>query len=257
MLTAAEQSGRTYTADEQSPEIVLVDPELAVRARERLRVPEDTLARLEREIARERHLGLEEASDAESLTPTRRAAHPHVALRPRIFRRRRPSSKYVLAFSIAGALVFALLLGVNVDVRGIPAGADSRVAEQPATENPARTSLPTPPMPSGRPHGSGKTAKVHRPIPSKQRSVARGAAPRRFAWAPVPDASAYHVEFFRKDVRIYAGDTRQPQLDLPRAWRSGGRTYRLTSGTYRWYVWPIVSGVRQSQATVQADLAVP
>ena len=83
-----------------------------------------------------------------------------------------------------------------------------------------------------------------------------GTAPRRFAWAPVAGATGYHVEFFRESTRIQSVDTTRPEYALPVTWVHGGRRHRLEPGAYRWYVWPIVSGLRQSRATVQADLLV-
>ena len=81
-------------------------------------------------------------------------------------------------------------------------------------------------------------------------------APQRFAWAPVPDASAYHVELYRGPTRVFASDTARPEITIPRAWTFEGRTYRLEAEEYRWYVWPVVSGRRSAQAVVQARLVV-
>ena len=79
---------------------------------------------------------------------------------------------------------------------------------------------------------------------------------RRFAWAPTQGASAYHVELFRHDARIFAADTKQPQLAVPARWQMNGRQQKLSAGEYRWLVWPVVSGRRASSATVQATLTI-
>lgn len=63
-----------------------------------------------------------------------------------------------------------------------------------------------------------------------------GAPPtERFAWAPVPNASAYHVELFAVPNRVFAAETTKAQLDLPRRWRYKAKLRRLTPGEYRWF----------------------
>lgn len=207
-----------------SPELVLVDAALGRRARDELAAPADTLARLEQDIWRRRLAALEGAN-APSPPTTRPARVPRRA---------------VAASGVAAGLAAALLLGVNVNLRGDPAGADPtdprlQAAKPIRPVQPTTTTSAAKPAPAPTPHASART----------------------FAWAPSPGASGYHVEFFLGAKRVLARQVADARLTLPTTWSEGGRKRRLEPGTYRWYVWPIVDGLRSSQAVVQADLVLP
>jgi hypothetical protein len=62
-------------------------------------------------------------------------------------------------------------------------------------------------------------------------------SPPRLAWAPVPRATYYNVQLWRKG-RILSLWPRGTSLKLPRTWTYKGKRYKLTRGSYRWYVWP-------------------
>jgi hypothetical protein len=62
-------------------------------------------------------------------------------------------------------------------------------------------------------------------------------SPPRLAWAPVPRATYYNVQLWRKG-RILSLWPRGTSLKLPRTWTYKGKRYRLTPARYRWYVWP-------------------
>ena len=64
------------------------------------------------------------------------------------------------------------------------------------------------------------------------------------------------MELFLGERRVFAADTRTPQVSVPRTWTSDGQPRQLIAGEYRWYVWPRVSGKRATGAVVQAKLAV-
>jgi large repetitive protein len=70
----------------------------------------------------------------------------------------------------------------------------------------------------------------------------RGYVPRT-AGAPVlrlptvAGSSYYHVQLFRRGVRIYAAWPLRPQLALHSRWNWAGRSYSLTLGRYRWFAW--------------------
>ncbi len=81
--------------------------------------------------------------------------------------------------------------------------------------------------------------------------------PQRFAWAPVADASAYHVELFRGSAKVFEAETTQPAITIPAQWTFGERTHSLEPADYRWIVWPVRSGVRAARAVVQAKLTIP
>jgi hypothetical protein len=80
---------------------------------------------------------------------------------------------------------------------------------------------------------------------------------RRFVWAPVASASGYHVELFKGSTLIFRDETTKPEVLIPSRWRFGGRLRRLEPGEYRWYVWPVTGGQRETEAIVQAKLLVP
>jgi hypothetical protein len=80
---------------------------------------------------------------------------------------------------------------------------------------------------------------------------------RRFAWAPVEGAVGYRVELFRGDEQVLRTTTKQPVYELPASWRHQDKAERLTPGSYRWYVWPVLSSGPAAQAVVQARLDVP
>ena len=227
-----------------SPELVLVDELLGARARAGLAVPEDTLSRLEREIAfrrlAPRTSAFDDGADASERSSifTTVAAASRSVLQPR----RMP----LVAAGIAATFAAAVLLGVQVSLRGNPAGAESRAAAPPATTSPVATPESKPSTPPATP----------RPPVARERPQ-RARAPRLFAWAPVPGATAYLVELFRDDDLIYSSEVPMPRLELASRWKFRGRLQTLGPGTYRWYVWPVRSGRRDTQATVQTELSVP
>ena len=81
--------------------------------------------------------------------------------------------------------------------------------------------------------------------------------PRRFAWAPVAGAVSYRFELFRGDEQVLRATTTNPVYELPTSWEHEGREERLTSGSYRWYVWPVLASGPADAAIVQARLDVP
>lgn len=92
--------------------------------------------------------------------------------------------------------------------------------------------------------------------PAKSKAPGPAAEPRRFAWAPVPGALSYRVELFRGDEQVLRATTKDPTFELGPQWRHGGRVERLTPGSYRWYVWPVLRSGAAAKAVVQARLNV-
>ena len=150
--------------------------------------------------------------------------------------RRRETSTRVLV-GVAGVTILVLLL---FDVR-VEVGKRQASAE-PQTPQTAPTIAPTP-----KPRTAGA-----RPTPQPQRKPLE----RKFAWAPVAGATAYHVEFFREQDRVFIQDTTAPDITVPAQWTYRGSKRSFHAGEYRWYVWPIVSGLRQSRAAVQSTVTI-
>ena len=109
-------------------------------------------------------------------------------------------------------------------------------------ESPATTATPPPSLLPG---------SVPRPSKTPSKPIER-----RFVWAAAPDASGYHVEFFRASRRVFVRDTAKPEVVVPASWTYAGHRRTLRAGEYTWYVWPIVRGRRASGATVRATVSV-
>ena len=243
-----------------SPELVLIDPMLAEHARAWLPEAGDTLRRVERllhesRIAEVRDDRVEALGAPAQLEAVQRESRGRAAPGRR--------SAVLAAVVTAGALVTALLVGVRVDLRGSPAGADTTtLGETPAitdtgTVQADSTTRSDAETTSGASAPKTKTAsrspRTKRSAPSRLKHTR---APRHFVWAPVGGASGYHVEFFRGSALVFSADTKSPEIAIPASWTLRGKRYTFEPGDYRWYVWPLRSGIRASAAVVQAKLAV-
>jgi hypothetical protein len=218
-----------------SPELALVDPVLAEAARASLVEPRSAVVDRPK-LARAQEMD----SFRKAAIPPSEAALPteNEPVRPSPARQ---SSWRVLVGVAAVTVLSLLLLDVRVHIGRTPAEAESQLAVDPDV--------------SASGTSDSKPQEPQKPRPTGP--AARQPAARRFAWAPTPGASAYHVELFRRDVRVFAADTKKPQIIVPARWALNGQRHELSAGEYRWLVWPVVSGVRASSATVQATLTIP
>jgi hypothetical protein len=93
---------------------------------------------------------------------------------------------------------------------------------------------------------------------AEQRSLTKKRSPavRHFAWSPVAKVVGYEVELFLGTQRVFQRTTTQPSLDIPATWTYHGHKRRLTPGSYRWYVWPVLQAGRSGVAIVRAKLRV-
>jgi HYR domain len=60
----------------------------------------------------------------------------------------------------------------------------------------------------------------------------------KLVWARNAEASYYNVQLFRGETKILSTWPLKASLTLKRTWKYQGKRYKLTKGTYRWYVWP-------------------
>ena len=271
-----------------SPELALVDPELARRARALLPDIQPPTRAAPAYVAR--------------LPPTAGDVEAPPARRAR--RATRGPRRLVVLFAllllslVAGAVPVAPVRSTSAD-GAAAVGADARTSGSPRAltvgVDRARTAAtPRPPLPaaaSTTPRASGsalRTAPTRQsppvaprtsapgpvrttkePLPSvtpppatRQPVPAKPAAPspRVFVWLPAAGASHYRVEFFRNTERIFVGFPTQPRVVVPGRWTYEGRAYTLAPGNYRWIVRPGV-GTRErgsyGDPVVSSALVVP
>jgi hypothetical protein len=230
---AREAAGAGAVGDVVSPELALVDPILAASARARLAGPRPAPPRTGE--TRRRPIGVAELSPAFGRNARRAIPDEVVAARAS-----RPHSWRVLVGVAVVTVLGLLFFDVRVQVGRTPADAES---------TPKAHSDGSPPRDTRQGSASRKQG-------GTKKRAARSPTARRFAWAPTQGASAYHVELFRRDLRVFAGDTSEPQIEIPARWTLNGHRHELRTGEYRWLVWPVVSGLRASRATVQATLTI-
>jgi hypothetical protein len=206
---------------------------------------------------------VEAAEPLQSSTAALGGARPPLVL-PRPRRRRWRLRIYLALVVVAAGSLVAVGVVAERGERAIAEANEQRSAA-PVIEPPAETGAPSAEPPAGQPSSESATppepegsgAPRASATPKATPPASQSAPPRRFAWAPVENAVAYHVELFRGADRILARETTKPVLELGQSWRHEGRLVRLTPGTYRWYVWPVTSSGRATQAVVQARLTVP
>lgn len=227
MSTSPANDAAAYDEQFVSPELALVDSELAARLRARLpqgRAPFRLVA------------------GAPPLRPD--------ALRPVLpSAGERPTWQSIAALGAAVVVAVGLLL--NLESR--PGGASRSPSASPSATNEDASADVTRGAPPSTDDVTTTPASGRSGRPPKRASRLQA---RRFAWAPIDGASAYQVEFFRGSRRVFAGKTTHAQLTLPARWKLEGRPWSLSPGTYRWYVWPIVAGLRSTTAVVRSNLVV-
>jgi hypothetical protein len=60
----------------------------------------------------------------------------------------------------------------------------------------------------------------------------------KLMWARDAEASYYNAQLLRNGVKILSVWPTKTAYKLAKSWKYGGRKYKLTPGTYQWYVWP-------------------
>jgi hypothetical protein len=245
-----------------TPELALVDPELAAAARQLLDVPSDGFARKPAISGPRSAIAPAESDDAarswhaltEHLSQLRVPQSVPAVLRRAALPRADWSGRFVAIAGVGCAVLALSAFGYGVQTGSRTTGEETGQAAPQYVEPqsgsqaglPADTVKPEtekpPPAPSPR---------------SNPAASSRPSKPQRFAWAPSPRATGYQIELFRGPSLVFRTDTKKPEVVVPRDWTLDGRRESLVPGEYRWYVWPVVDGRRQSGAIVQARLVVP
>lgn len=202
-----------------SPELVLVDPELARRARAELPEPGAN-----GRIAPAR---LETTPPAAT---TRRpvvgaGAVAHTRIETAEVADRALLRKLVLVAT--GLIVFVL----GVVVPTFFAGGDPVLRQPPPSEEgPTTTAI-------GRPAAS---ADLERPVsgPSRRKATPARVPTRLFVWLPDRRARYYHVRFSRGKQTVFEAWPTDSRVTVPLRGMFRGRSFAFTRGRYRWVVRP-------------------
>jgi hypothetical protein len=231
-----------------SPELALVDADLAAWAR--LRLQEEAVA-------------AEVAAAAAVEAPLPAGAEP--GDRDGVEPDRRPRSLVPLAIATAAAA--AIIAAVAVALRPSSDDSAKRAVATPTTvtptvpaattpttappTTPAETTTPAKPAPTTTTATTAATATQPKPAATPTTAAPpKPTAAVPFAWPGVTGASAYVFTLSRGPKVIYRAKTTAEQLALKRSWTYGGQRYRLTRGAYRWHVIALVKSEPHGTRTV-------
>jgi hypothetical protein len=263
------QPGPESETEPLSPELALVDPDLAHRARARLtpvdvgtpgatppsRQDGQAPGEHDHGSASDRHWThasvrerlLAAGADPERLLPfddsaDREQRATSAERRGRSHRRPWLIVATVTVAALTGAAATFVLLGARSDETTVPR---LRTAEpMPAPTNGAPSSDEREPGRASRKDRSRRTPQPGPPSPApttkKRGDAARPAtlATRAFVWPPASRAAFYRVEFFTRGRKVFEASPTKPRLTLPLRWTYRGRRFRLARGTYQWRVRP-------------------
>ena len=194
-----------------SPELVLVDPELAARARALLPDPRPF-------TAPDPEPEYDPEANRVVLPDVEPAAEP-IPPPPRRRSRKRRAAAYALALvvlaAVAGAIAFVALSRSGSDSTAPSAG-----------------------------NAPGGIVPVRRPPPVAQ-PPAPTTHPRSFVWAPVHGAASYLVQFYRSGTEIFRARPAVARIVVPATWSYKGRAYSLGPGRYQWSVRPRLGKARK------------
>ena len=238
-----------FVDDVVSPELALVDPELAARARETL----PNAVALERSFAIGFEFVPEELLADDAVTHRRRQVMPLLAL---------------------ASLVTASIVGVGA-LRGGPspnseswsatgatpvvasAQAGSSATEAQSTQGVVTEDTPQPDarvaasMDELQPQALVASSLTRTPSLSTGDAVAPmvAARPTELVWDELGNASSYDVELVRNGAQIFAASAPSPQVNVPRVWTHDGERFSVRPED-EVFIWPVVDGRRGSRPLV-------
>jgi hypothetical protein len=201
-----------------SPELALVDPALARRARALLPDP----------VAAPHASAIPRPPVTAPTTPASQPPGPPAHARRKLVLA--AIACLVAAMAVAVAWVRS---GDRSTPPSLPVSASSSQRPAPVTPTPTSAAIPANPVDT----------------PAAERQT--------FVWAPVANASGYEFQLFRGSARLFRARVEETRLQLP-AGLPNGEPGTLGPGSYRWYVWAIQrrTGARESAAVVQARLTI-
>ena len=228
-----------YVAEPLSPELALVDPELARLARDRLPVPGNTL---EAATSRSPSVALQAPPRLDAATTIREPP------RRRQFRVGRRVLLAALAVVLVTAAIYAFAPASTVRdelptrASKAPPARIGRHASRQAPSNHARRSAGVGAAKVAR-HSTSATKPNNTKARNTRAKTSKTKGPstfstRLFIWPTVPHATFYKVEFFRHGRQVFKTLSSKPRLELPQRWTYDADKYRLVPGTYSWKVSP-------------------
>jgi len=260
--------------DVVSPELALVDPELALRLREVLPVREDSRDSPDA-APRGGEVGgcavaapIVSSADAAVQAALRRITESQLET-PKDGHRRRRSLRVVVVGSclvviaVGGALALDHASSSGGD--GIPSAlATSSRSAVPIGDRPAQSDGESPSNTALRPPDPRSPTSASQAVPGEAKPMRTGSgsslpvpipisSSRQVAWAPVTGATRYRVEVVRAGSKIYATLTARPDVRIPHSWKRAGTSYRRHPED-QLFVWAVVDGRQAREPLVDGVL---
>jgi hypothetical protein len=240
-----------------TPELALVDPELARLARDRLPTPGETPSSPERASPLSASSGL-----AAQGRPGRESADENHDLRaPSRSRGRGRVFVGALAVILAAVAVYALAPDSTIRDEAsnrVPKSAATRTDRHVRPQESSKATRAGAGAPTVPRHSGVLGATVHTKASSTR---PRPFSPRVLSWPVVSGATFYRVELFRQGLEIFKALSSSARLELPTHWVYRARTYQPVAGkTYIWKVSPAFgprSRLRYGDPIVRSSWVAP
>jgi hypothetical protein len=246
-----------------TPELALVDPELARLARDQLPAPRQTLSSpsraspshgslrdpragpywisvVDNDRRRENSFGASSSVAAGAQPDVDVATSSREPPAPSRHRWRRGVFPAALVVVLGLAAVYALAPDSTVRQEApsrAPKTVPTRIDRHGKERASARQTKRAPS--EGAPKVSQHSTLPHARKQTRATSKRPSTFPTRvFIWPAVSHVTLYKVEFFRGGREVFKALSSKPRLELPLRWTYRGRNYHLEAGVYSWRVWP-------------------